>query len=144
MWARSYFRQSVRDWEQWTSHRMWGIRGGWQGVGWVSVIPGYGFNILQFYFYSVLEGILTGQAEYEHHTLKVCVAGEWFNAVAFLSLSLNKIWQRIIENKTRCRKSKSLFLHYANRKGQTDSKTVGGILAVLNQWLHWLDVDLCK
>lgn len=32
-------------------------------------------------------------------------------------------------------KSKSLFLHYANGKGQTDrdSKTVGGILADLNQ-----------
>lgn len=40
------------------------------------MIPGCGFNILQFYFYSVLEGILTGQAEYEHHTLKVCVLGE--------------------------------------------------------------------
>ena len=32
-------------------------------------------------------------------------------------------------------KSKSLFLHYANRKEQTDrdSKIVGGILADLNQ-----------
>lgn len=40
------------------------------------MIPGYVFNISQFYFYSVLEGMLTGQAEYEHHTLNVGVSGE--------------------------------------------------------------------